>query len=314
MPTKPDVEKKKAHARELLKQRPLLTTRDIQNLTGLSQSSAHRIKASLSQDNLKGSKTVGIQVPSDPDQKNSEPESDSKTTLEFEASPDPVGQKSTVASAFSSLKGILGIKEGKEAPRPQTSTPVKLTEKQQRFVDATSPTIALGFMTVATAIWSKIGPEYSNLGPDEEVALRIVTPLLRIYARHNTFLVDVNPDVADIGTSLFALVGYVNVSMNLYAQIKKDKEEEYEQSGHYQNGYYRPRNATTTENGANRAGGRYTDVRERDRQDDRSNGANVRSGEDIDSSDFTKEERQHAALLRLSQMDFEHRARRSGRP
>src|SRR6266566_9593145 len=86
---------------------------------------------------------------------------DAPTTLDFEESPAPIIEKNSFDRAWDSVKEGLGIStetnKGKTpAPRPLSG---KLNAKQQRFVDAATPTLALGFMTVATAVWSKIGPE-----------------------------------------------------------------------------------------------------------------------------------------------------------
>ncbi len=236
------------------------------------------------------------------------------TALDFEESPAPIVERGPVESALSSLKGMLGIPEKGKRPTPLPLSG-KLNAKQQRFVDAAAPTVALATIALASWIWTQIGPEYTELAPDEAVARRITEPLLRVYARHQSFLVDVNPDMADILTSTAALVGYAHVSLRMYAHIKSEKEF-YEQEGHYPgngNGHTRtgPREP---ESRPGHASDRYADVRRGGGQDADTAGGNGGTPPDIDSLNLSdKEARQHAALSRLSQLDFEHRARRSGR-
>lgn len=231
-------------------------------------------------------------------------------TLDFQDSPAPVEEKKGVEAALHSLKGMLGIKDvSTTTPKPLARAGVKLTAKQQSFVDATSPTLALGFISAATWVWTRLDDKYCVLAPDEQVALRIVTPLLRIYARHQTFLVDVNPDVADVGASVFALVAYIHVSYKLYVEIKRESQEDEEYRD--RNGSYAP---TATEGQSRYPSNRPTDVSRRDREHTPTTGLNGGTTQSVSGADIpTKEERQHAALLRLSEMDYMHRLRRTGR-
>jgi len=238
-----------------------------------------------------------------------------KTTLDFEESPTPVEKKGIVDNALNSLKGMLGMDPTKEAKAPPIVS-AKLNAKQQQFVDAAAPTLALAAMAIATWMWGRIGPEYSVLAPDEKVAERIVTPLLRVYARHSNFLTDINPDVADIGASMFALVGYVHVSLGLYQQIKREKED-YEQGYAPENnvsGIHRSA-APQSEDGTRNQSRGYADVRRKRGVNGEEHGRDGGTTGSVDLSHLTdKQAREHEALSRLAQLDFEHRARRSGRP
>ena len=236
--------------------------------------------------------------------------SEDKTTLDFEASPAPVDKKGVVDSALSSLKGMLGIADKKDDKATQPVFSAKLDARRQQFVDSAAPTLSLAFMALASWLWGRIGPEYSVLAPDEKVAERIVTPLLRIYARHANFMTDVNPDVADVGASMFALVGYVHVSLKLYQEIKAQKEADNEGGQTSANGWrvYR----TGTEGGAGNEGDRYAPVQRASGGNGSVNGSNDGYPGSVNRPDLTdKEARQFAALSRLRQLDYEHRARRS---
>src|SRR6266568_9610324 len=68
------------------------------------------------------------------------------TALDFEESPAPIVERGPVESALSSLKGMLGIPEKGKGATTKSPLPLsgKLNTKQQRFVDAAAPTVALG--------------------------------------------------------------------------------------------------------------------------------------------------------------------------
>jgi Homeodomain-like domain len=240
-----------------------------------------------------------------------------RTTLDFEESPAPPEQKNIVDSALSSLKGMLGISEGDKPKKAPTPLSGKLDSKKQAFVDAAAPTVALALIAVAAWMWGHQGADYALLAPDEEVASRIVTPLLRVYARHASFLTDISPDMADVGASLLALVGYVHVSLGLYQQIKQQEqnyEYDQEQEGRDDAGRRRAYRVAKSESGARNAGRGYAAVSGNGgagaahnvRYDGGAGGVNR-----LNLSE--KEAREHAALSRLSELDYQHRARRSGR-
>jgi len=250
--------------------------------------------------------------------------------LDFEPSPAPIVEQSIVERGMASLKKMLGIADTPktQATPPQTPLSGKLNAKQQNFVDATTPTLALLFMTLATWLWGRIGSEYVALAPSDAVASQIVKPILRIWARHQTFLVEINPDMADVGASLLALVAYVHVSLRAYQEIKEDIE--YGHSDTYtdeRNGLpytraYRGGGQPAT-NGANApqqqsstgdTGDRPAHVPGRGRGNAHPAHGNAGHAAPLGGNDITDaEQRQHQALLRLSEMDYLHRARRSGR-
>lgn len=303
----------------LQKIRDGLSVKEIAELTGVSARTIQTWKQrNMPKTGIPARNPAQIQrtPPIQSNAENTQQQTQENTTLDFADSPDPIEKKSIVDSAFASLKGMLGISD-RDTPKAPLVFSAKLNEKQQRFVNAVSPTLALGFMTVAAWMWGRIDPEYGVLAPDENVAMQIVEPLLRIYARHSEFLADINPDVADVGASMFALVGYINVSLKLYQQIKQEREEdEYGQ----ENGFrihrrrdYR-RTANPPENGTGNESRRHADVHGTNGSNDQLNGNNGRHTTGVNQSTLTdKEARQHAALSRLSQLDFEHRARRSMR-
>lgn len=308
---------KKRQALQYKKDRPQLSSRELANLTGLSQSTIERTLKKMSQDERKDSlHQANITIPSDESPIHQTQDDEDKTTLDFEESPEPVEQRGLVDSAFHSLKGMLGISEKPVSAGFSVALSAKLDAKRQKFVDAVSPTLALAAISIAAYLWGRIGPEYAALAPDENVARQIVEPLLRVYARHANFLVDVNPDVADIGASVLALVGYINVSLSLYQQIKLDQEEQdYEEQGNSRESRIRRRSTThQSENGTGNTGRGHADVRRPDGPDDPGSRQNGRSSRGVDQIALTdKEARQHAALSRLSELDYQHRARRSMR-
>lgn len=238
-----------------------------------------------------------------------------QATFDVEEAPTPVQAKGVVEQALDSLKASLGMKDTTKAPTPlKKGGPVgtKLTAKQQAFVEATAPTLALGFITFAMWAWEHAGDGYGKyLAPDENVAGRIVTPILRIYARHQSFLVDINPDMADVGMCVFAMVGYIHASYNLYEEIKEREKETGEIQFPDRD---RRDESTPPENEFNDTGYRRTPLSRRNRRNAPATSTDGRTQDAQYRPNLTDEQsRQHEALLRLSYLDYEHRARRSGR-
>ena len=286
-----------------------LTAKQVADLTGVSVRTAERLRTQLKQKTAVPARSAtAANTPNVPPPTTTEDRQDETTILDFVESPSPIEKQSIVDSAFDSLKGMLGISAGDDQPAPPPVFSAKLDEKQQRFVDATTPMLALGFMSLAAFLWGRIGSEYSVLAPNEVVARQIVEPLLRVYARHAQFVQVINPDMADVGASILALVGYVNVSLSLYQQIKQDKEE-YEQ-GYSNNRRYRP---PTTESRTGNESRGYADIQRADDGHAQSNGGHVRNDDRrVNRDDLTdKEAKQYAALSRLAALDYQHRARRS---
>jgi|SRR6266567_3908348 len=301
----------------LQKLRDGLTVKEVADLTGVSVRTLQDWNRKQSgKSGIPGGKPAQTQgaAPSSTDaQKAQEQAQDGKTTLEFEDSPAPPEKRGIVDEAMRSLKGMLGIADKQETKTPPVVLSAKLDPRRQQFVDSASPTLALAAMALAAWLWGRIGSEYSALAPDEKAAQRIVEPLLRIYARHAQFMTDINPDVADVGASMFALVAYVHVSLDIYQRIKQEKEEEYgtgEWNVRDSRRYRAPAEST-----ASHASSRHADVSGDGGANGSVNGANGRDTGGIDLAHLSdKEAAQHAALSRLSELDYQHRARRSGRP
>src|SRR5260221_390970 len=208
-----------------------LTPKEVADLTGVSTRTLERWRGKTAGKTATPGRTAAPKQQAPVDAQNAPQDGDDKTTLDFEDSPAPVERKGVVDSAMSSLKGMLGIADKNDDTKAQPVFSAKLDAKRQNFVSSASPTISLAFMAIASWLWGRIGPEYRVLAPDDTTAQRIVDPLLRIYARHASLMTDVNPDVADVGASMFALVGYVHVSLKLYQQIKLENEEEADGTG-----------------------------------------------------------------------------------
>ena len=295
----------------LAKLREGLSRKEVSDLTGVSTRTIERWQAAM---NKKPAKPARNAAPVSPPADAPAPPPQNGAAVDFEDSPAPVEdekeQKSIVDQGLDTIKGLLGMGDKKDTPAVVTA---KLDGKRQQFVDSMTPLAGLGFITVAGIVWYRIGPEYKMLAPDEPTAQRIVEPLLRIYARHASFLAEVNPDWADAGASLFALVGYVHVSLSLYQKIKEEKEAFDEQNGPGAYRAYRTGAATAgTENGNGHQNGRYADVQGASQGHVGANSQNGRTAT-LDRGALTdKEQRQFEALSQLAQRDFESRARRSG--
>lgn len=318
MPTakRRELDKKKAAALAHLKANPKASITDIENLFGLSKGTAQRLRAKFTQNTLNGTPNqpkpeTTQSIPEAPKVEKSTP------ALDFEPSPAPPDKKGGVEGAWQSLKGMLGLSDEK---KPATTLSAKLNEKQQLFVDSATPTLSLAFIALATYLWNQASgnPDIGTLlAPDEKTAQRIVEPLLRIYARHASFLTDINPDVADAGAAMFALFGYVNASMKLYQHIKEQENEQAQNgngNGVGRGGNWRDYRPATAENGASHAGSGLADVHGASGANGSGNGANGGHPGSIPVPHLSDEEaRQYAALSRLSAMDYQYRARRSGR-
>src|SRR5258708_39256948 len=149
----------------LQKLRDGLSTKEVADLTGVSTRTLERWKSALSPKSAMPSRNAPVN-----DTLHNTPTDDEKTTIDFEDSPAPVEKKSVVDSAMASLKGMLGIADKKA---DKTSHPVfsaKLDAKRQQFVDSPTPTLSLPLMPLASWMWGRIGPEYRQLAPSDEVA------------------------------------------------------------------------------------------------------------------------------------------------
>ena len=296
----------------LAKLREGLSRKEVSDLTGVSTRTIERWQAAMTK---KPAKPARNAPPATPPADTPAPAPQNGAAVDFEASPAPVEdekeQKSIVDQGLDTIKGLLGMGDKQDTPAVVTA---KLDPKRQQFVDSITPIAGLGFITVAGIVWYRIGPEYKMLAPDEPTAQRIVEPLLRIYARHASFLAEVNPDVADVGASLVALVGYVHVSLSLYQKIKEEQQAFDEQNGA---GAYRAYRTGASvvggENGAGHQNGRYADVSRASENHAGPAGQNGgHTGANGGGTLSPKEQRQFEALSLLAQRDYESRARRSG--
>jgi len=289
-----------------------LTSKEIADLTGVSTRTIDRWKSQAAGKTVLQARNAQTETSVQDDNSTTSQDGVDKTTLDFIDSPEPVEKKPFVDEAVKSLKGMLGIADKKDDAKTQPVLSAKLDAKRQQFVDSATPTLSLAFIALAGFLWDRIGPEYGQLAPGEKVAERIVQPLLRVYARHANFLTDINPDVADIGASMFALVGYVHVSMQLYAHIKKEKEDYEESNGITNVGRYRQ--FTGNENTGSDPGNRHAAFHRSSGVNDSVDGTNARHTPGVNGSHLTdKEQKQFEALSRLSELDYQNRLRRSGR-
>jgi hypothetical protein len=146
------------------------------------------------------------------------------------------------------------------------------------------------------------------LAPSEEVAEKIVAPLMRIYARTSKIAASLNPNHTDAAASLAALVGYAWTAITLYQQIKEEKELAAT-NGTSTNGL-RPLDTNETRHGGQDNG------RNASRSNSGVNGAVAQSNGNAGDSHLNTlsdaERRAYEKLSQLRQRDFESRSRRSG--
>lgn len=208
--------------------------------------------------------------------------------LQVEEAPEETSSGSD--SLASRVIGALGLDTSKT---PARETNAKLTLKQRAFVDSMSPVAAGIFVLAASWAWRRVGQEYQALAPDMEVATQITQPLIRIWARLAKADGAINPNIVDLAQCTLALVGYVDASWALYQKMREQEhvrlnEEEIR-----------------------------SDTRRAGRVSQQQNSSYVPPDTRTDDSDEPqgsfqeRHERQRTALSRLSQMDYEHRARRS---
>lgn len=293
-----------------------LMPKEVSALTGVSLRTIQGWKSKLQKSGMPAGNTPQMASVSQAQMHatNTEEEAqEDRSILDFEDSPAPIEEKSLMDSAWSSLKGMIGIKEKdkeEETARPPISG--KLDAKRQAFVDAISPTAALALILLSSWLWKKVGEEYGELAPDEKTAQRIMEPLLRIYARHSKFMVDINPDFADFSASMLALAGYVRVSIKLYEEIKRDQE--YEDEDYRVRQFRQPERNSAAESRTGQQSSGQTTVFRQYRTNDPATRGNVRNGDAFNPANLSeKEAAQHAALSRLSALDYQHRARRAFR-
>jgi len=305
---------KKQLVLKLKTEHPNMSQRELANLAGTNQSFVKRTLNQTRANDSVAQKTV-TPVTSDSGQV-TEP---TGVVLDFEESPAPVkDEKNVFDKAWDNLKAAIGFEESpdkkKKTPAPRS---VKLSEKKQQFVDSVTPSISLAFVVMAAYVWNRIGPQYKSLAPSEEVAQKIMEPLVRIYARHANFMTEINPDYTDAGASLFALWGYVSSSLQMYNYIKQQEANYEEANGYraYRSGYSASdsRNGVSGQEAPGGENGRYADVSGSDRGDATGNSSNGQYTGTVNLAHLTPKQRsQYEKLSQLAAKDFEARARRSG--
>lgn len=245
------------------------------------------------------------------------PAEDESALFDVEDAPEdvfPQEEDGALAKVFKKLglKGDTSEKEYKPVPS------AKLTKAQQSLYDSFAPLAIQAFIVCAGWAWSLMGPEYKVLAPSEEIAEKIVAPLMRIYARESKITSSLNPNHMDAAASLAALVGYAWTSVMLYSEIKQEKANSEPTSitdyASRNNGYteLRPSPLDTSENGhSNPDPGRNVT-----RSHSWRNGSNAKSdgtASNFDVRNLTESERrQYEALSVLRERDHASRARRSG--
>jgi len=201
-------------------------------------------------------------------------------------------QKSTLNNLYKKL-GVK-IDQLKNAPVEP------MTPEKDKFVRSSSHMIALVLSSVMTWVFSVSGVEYGVLAPSEEEAERIVTPFMRIYARHSKLVSTISPDYEDAVEGLTAISGYISVSMQMLQIIREDKAKN---DGRISKAQVRPSFKSARQDdirGYTATGNEHVE--------------NNGSTDAVDTSNLTDEQRYNRDMLRqLTERDIQYRARRSGR-
>lgn len=144
-------------------------------------------------------------------------------------------------SVLQDILGALGL--SKQPSQPGKKVPIHLTKKQQEFVDNVTPLGSSALIASFAWAWGRLGEPYRQCAPDEAVSIRIVEPLIRIYARQAKFIESLDPNTADWLASLSATVGYGLTSLTMFDMITAQlREQEEMQNGRgfartYESGY-----------------------------------------------------------------------------
>lgn len=247
----------------------------------------------------------------------------------------PVPDKESAIARFRKKTGFGTTPEPERVsppPRGKGKTSAKsepvlpspgLSEDKLKFVDGTSGLLSEVMVAVMVWIFTIPGGEFSVLAPGYEEARAIIEPLLRIYARHSKLVKEISPDYTDLAAAITALAGYVHVSYLLLDNIRKDKEAnggqvtlqhirpDYRTNGEYSGesrGY-----TTESQAGPGYNNNGRTPVHEpAEVYNEPAKGRGYAAPKPPD--DLTPEQRRnYESLQRLSQRDYENRARRSGR-
>lgn len=234
---------------------------------------------------------------------------DDHPLFDVEDAPEGLLDSQDSDSAIAKVFKRLGLKGEVHDKEPRALPSAKLTKAQQSMYDSFAPLAIQGFVVVAGWSWGLLGEEYRVLAPSEEVATKIIAPLMRIYARTSKIAASLNPNHTDAAASLAALVGYVWSSYGMYKQIKQEKQD------------YADENAGVT---ALRPAASYQSGNDREDAGRDAPGASAETGRaatrrngnqqpGVDLSKLSESERRaYEKLSHLRELDYASRARRSG--
>lgn len=242
-----------------------------------------------------------------------------EAVFDVEDAPEDTFPAEEKEGAFSKIAAALGLKNDTSEEKEQRPLPAaKLNKQQQAIFDAWTPLAISGFVLCAGWCWRRIEPEYGHLlAPSDEVATKIVAPLMRIYARMSKIGTTLNPNHVDAAAAMAALVGYAWTSINLWQEIQTQKAQEQEEHGstarnNVIDSQLRASPIATDEGGAGNENARRSHIR---RHAANANGASSvnGAGEFFDISNLTDVERRaYEKLSQLRERDYASRARRSG--
>jgi len=213
------------------------------------------------------------------------------------------------------LKNIfsqLGLQSSSESSEAKKQPATKLNARQKQFCETFTPMAANILVLSMTFGFSKINEAYQVLAPSEEVAVNIVAPLIRIYARQAKFVNSVNPNYIDAAASFTALIGYVVTTYRMYQQIKSGAWDE-EQSEEFEN-YYNDEPVTRESRYSGASNGRENLSKSATQAVHAVPGSARNNAQHDTKHDLTDAQRyQFEKLSILRQRDFDSRLRRPGR-
>lgn len=218
--------------------------------------------------------------------------------------------------AINKVFSALGLKSDTPEEKEQKAYPsAKLTKQQQAVYDAWTPLAISGFVLCAGWCWKRIEPDYGHLlAPSEDVANKIIAPLMRIYARMSKVGTTLNPNHVDAAAAMAALIGYAWTSVGLWQEIQQAKQEN-EANGSTANTAsteLRARSVDANQSGDVNADPGRSHIR---RHAANGNGNSTVSGaaDGVNLGNLTEVERRaYEKLSTLRERDYQSRARRSG--
>ncbi len=236
---------------------------------------------------------------------------DEGALFDVEQAPEGILDSSSALDKVFKKLGLKGTDEKKE--EAYKAPQAKLTKAQQSLYDSFAPLAIQAFIVCAGWSWSLLDKDFGEvLAPSEEVAEKIIAPLMRIYARTSKIGTSLNPNGVDAAASLAALIGYVWSSYSAYKLMKQEKAaNEQGFANNYTELRARPLDASESgyggENNGRHAHRAATGVRGAATQSDGPGQGSV------DLSNLSDSERRaYEKLSVLRERDFASRARRSG--